>query len=131
MNSTLAKTFDASAVGLSALCLVHCLALPAMALLLPVLGVWARAEWVHVAFVLMATPIAALTFFDFAAGRPRSWPLAIIAALGLGLMVAGALEVPGPTFERGLTVLGGALLASAHIANWRRRHREETCGSCL
>lgn len=130
MSPTLAKTFDASAVGLSALCLVHCLALPALALLLPVLGVWARAEWVHVAFVLIAAPIAALAFFDPSARRPRSWPLAIAALLGLGLMTAGALELPAPAYERVLTLAGGALLAGAHIANWRRRHREESCGAC-
>jgi hypothetical protein len=64
MTPALAKVLDASAVGLSALCLVHCLALPALALLLPVLGFWAQAEWVHVAFVLIAAPVAVLSFVD-------------------------------------------------------------------
>ena len=128
MTPALAKALDASAVGLSALCLVHCLALPALVLLLPVLGFLTNAEWVHLALVLVAAPIAVLSFVDLSAGRPRSWPLMIVAILGLGLMVAGALGFPAPTFERALTLLGGALLAGAHITNWRRRHGEAHLG---
>lgn len=130
MTPTLAKALDASAVGLSALCLVHCLALPALALLLPVLGLWARAEWVHVAFVLVAAPVAVLSFVDLSTRRPRSWPLATAAVLGLALMIAGALEFPVAADERALTVLGGLLLAGAHLANWRRRHNDSHCAAC-
>lgn len=128
MTPAIAKALDASAVGLSALCLVHCLALPALALMLPVLGLWAQAEWVHVAFVLIAAPVAVLSFIDLSTRRPRSWPLAAAALLGLALMVAGALEFPVAADERVLTLLGGALLAGAHIGNWRRRHH--ACAAC-
>jgi len=130
MTPTLAKALDASAVGLSALCLVHCLALPALALLLPVLGFWAQAEWVHVVFVLVAAPVAVLSFIDPSTRRPRAWPLATAAILGLGLMIAGALEFPTAADERVLTVLGGLLLAGAHLANWRGRHHGAHCAAC-
>lgn len=130
MTPTLARALDASAVGLSALCLVHCLALPALALLLPVLGLWAQAEWVHVAFVLVAAPVAALSFVDLSTRRPRSWRLATVAILGLALMIAGALEFPSAADERALTVVGGILLAGAHLANWRRRHDDARCAAC-
>ena len=130
MTPNLAKALDASAVGLSALCLVHCLALPALALLLPVLGLWAQAEWVHVVFVLIAAPVAVLSFVDPSTRRSRSWPLATAAILGLTLMIAGALEVPAAADERVLTVLGGLLLAGAHLANWRRRHHDAHCAAC-
>lgn len=122
MKPAFAKTLDLSAVGLSALCLAHCLALPALALALPLLGSWARAEWVHVVFVSLAAPIAMLALMDWSSGRPVSWRLAVLAMVGLGLMFAGAFEVPRTSWERPLTVAGGLLLASAHIANWRRRH---------
>lgn len=130
MTPTLAKALDASAVGLSALCLVHCLALPALALLLPVLGFWAQAEWVHVVFVTVAAPVAVLSFVDLSKRRPRSWRLAAVAVLGLSLMIAGALEFPAPADERLLTVVGGLLLAGAHLANWRHRHNGEACAAC-
>jgi hypothetical protein len=117
-----ATALDASAVGLSALCLAHCLALPVLALALPALSAWAEAEWIHVALLLVAVPIAAMAFVDLRSGRPHSWSMLGLAALGLALMLAGALEFPNHDWERPLTLLGGLMLAGAHIANWRRRH---------
>ena len=128
MTPSQAKALDLSAVGLSALCLVHCLALPGLALLLPVLGFWAEAEWVHIAFILVAAPVAVLAFIDLKAWRPRSWSMIAVAAAGLALMLAGALEFPIAGYERPLTVLGGLLLAGAHVANWRRRGH--ACQAC-
>jgi hypothetical protein len=116
------SALDASAVGLSALCLVHCLALPLLALALPLAASWARAEWVHVLFVSLAAPIALLALIDWSTLRPFSWRLIALAGAGLGLMLAGAVEFPTAGWERPLTVLGGLILASAHIFNWRRRH---------
>ena len=130
MTPALAKALDASAVGLSALCLVHCLALPALALLLPVLGFWAQAEWVHVAFVLIAAPVAVLSFIDLPRLRPRSWPMTAAALVGLSLMIAGALGFPDAAYERVLTVVGGLLLAGAHLTNWRHRHSGAACAAC-
>jgi len=106
---------DIAAIGLSSLCLVHCLALPLMASLLPLAGAWAEAPWVHWAFALTAAPISlwALT------RRPAVWPLGLGAA-GLLLLFAGAAEFPGHETETVVTVAGGLLLACAHILNWRR-----------
>ncbi len=122
MKTTTASALDATAIGLSALCLVHCLALPVLALALPFLGVWARAEWLHVVFVCLAAPIAMLGLIDWRVGRPYAWSLVAQATLGLGLMLAGAFEIPSATWERPLTVVGGVVLATAHIRNWSRRH---------
>lgn len=122
MKPMLAKTLDLSAIGLSALCLLHCLALPVLAVGLPLLGTWARAEWVHVAFVSLAAPIALLSLMDWSTMRPSSWRLVAMGATGLGLMLAGAVEFPAASWERPMTVAGGLLLATAHIFNWRKRH---------
>lgn len=123
MNRNFDKALDLSAVSLSALCLAHCLALPALSLLLPVLGLWAQAEWVHVLFVVLAAPIAVLAFVDRRAWRPHSWPLLGLALVGLALMLFGATGFVGPALERLTTVLGGIFLALAHLGNLRRRHR--------
>lgn len=122
MKLAVARALDISAIGLSALCLVHCLALPILAVSLPLLGSWARAEWVHVVFVAFAAPIALLAMVDFRARRLSSVGLAGLALAGLSLMLAGALEVPSLAWERPLTVIGGLLLATAHALNWRRAH---------
>ncbi|MFN3521956.1 MAG: MerC domain-containing protein [Phenylobacterium sp.] len=115
------RLLDRSAIGLSGLCLIHCLALPAAAVALPMLGSLASAEWVHVAFVALAAPLSA-----FALGRSGAWRsplLAGLAAFGLGLLAAGAFVAPTHGLETAMTVVGGLCLALCHGLNLRRgRH---------
>lgn len=118
-----ARTGDAVAISLSGLCLAHCLALPLAAGFLPLLGAWAEAEWVHWGFVALAAPVSLWTLT-----RPQAKPLSAVivglAALGLGLLVAGAAGYPVHDWETALTVAGGLSLAAAHLINWRRQsHR--------
>lgn len=117
---------DGSAVGLSALCLAHCLLLPVGAALLPVLGAWAEAEWVHPLFVGVAAPVAGLAFLRRTESR-RPAALFALAALGLALLLA-ALLAPH-AWEAPLTTAGGVSLATAHLWNWRRRHRARACAA--
>lgn len=118
MKSASSSLLDASAIGLSGLCMVHCLALPLVAALTPALATWAHAEWIHVAVLLIAAPLSALALWR------RGQRLSVIAPALLGLMclALGALHWPAHELETPITVLGGLLLAFAHIANWRARH---------
>ena len=114
----LASLGDGMAVGLSTLCLVHCLALPLVASFLPLAGTWAEAEWVHWLFVAVAAPVSLWTL-----ARPadRSPAILILAGLGLALLFLGAAGWPSHEAETPLTVTGSLLLAAAHVLNWRRR----------
>ena len=117
MARTLAPRLgDLAAIGLSGLCMAHCLALPLAAALLPVAGSWAEAEWVHWAFALTAAPISLWTLTR----RPRVLPL-VLGVLGLGLLFCGAAEFPSHDLETPVTVVGSLLLVAAHVANWLRR----------
>lgn len=127
MHPTVAKTLDLSAIGLSAICLVHCLALPVLALALPLFAAWAAAEWVHVLFVMLAAPLALSAMIDWPTRRPASWRGLALAIGGLALMTAGALDVPSAAWERPITVIGGLLLAGGHIVNLRARHANGAC----
>lgn len=115
--------FDASAIALSTLCLIHCLALPLLATALPLFGVWAEEEWAHAAFVAIAVPLTGFALWR--AHRRRRLPVALcaLAALGLLGLLAGTLEWPGEAWETPVTVAGSLLLASAHAWNWKRQHR--------
>lgn len=107
------RTGDLVAIGLSGLCMAHCLALPLAAALLPMAGAWAEAEWVHWAFALIAAPISAWSLTR----RPRAVPI-LLGGLGLGLLFAGAAEFPSHDAETLVTVTGSLLLALAHGLNW-------------
>lgn len=112
---------DGVAMSLSGLCLVHCLALPVLAVSLPFLGVLAEAEWVHWLFVALAVPVSALALFA-APGR-RAPALLAGAVAGLALLAAGAAGWPAHQYETLLTVTGGLMLATVHALNWRRARR--------
>lgn len=121
---------DGVAIGLSSLCLLHCLALPVAASLLPLAGAWAQAEWVHWLFVAVAAPISAWVLL---VRTPRSWPLIALAGLGLALLVAGAAEFPSHDLETPVTVAGGVVLALTHVLNWRarlKRNGQPPCEVC-
>ncbi|MBH1836172.1 MerC domain-containing protein [Stenotrophomonas maltophilia] len=123
MKSPSPALLDAGALALSSLCLLHCLALPLLAAALPLFGAWAQAEWVHLLFVAIALPLTGYALLR--ADRRHRLPVMawIAAGLGLGLLLAGALELPSHAWETPLTVTGSLLLAATHIWNARRRHR--------
>ncbi|MGO1070461.1 MerC domain-containing protein [Lysobacter sp. CA199] len=114
--------FDLSAIGLSGLCFLHCLAVPLLAALLPGLSAWTHAEWLHTAFVMFAAPITALALYSAHRSRSLRGGIVVLAAIGLTCLVVGATRVFGDQVELPLTVAGSVLLASAHIGNWRSRH---------
>ncbi|HDS1559178.1 MerC domain-containing protein [Stenotrophomonas maltophilia] len=123
MKSPSPALLDAGALALSSLCLLHCLALPLLAAALPLFGAWAQAEWVHLLFVAIALPLTGYALWR--ADRRHRLPVMAwtAAGLGLGLLLAGALELPSHAWETPLTVTGSLLLAATHIWNARRRHR--------
>lgn len=110
-----AQMLDGSAIGLSGLCLVHCLALPLAAAVSPMLGVWSEAEWVHLTFVLLAAPLSAAALVMT---RPRRPAAMALAATGLALLAAALFFHEA---ETAMTVAGGLILASGHLVNWRGR----------
>lgn len=114
------STLDGAAVGLSLMCLIHCLALPVMSAFLPLAGIWAEAEWVHQLLVLIALPITALAA---AYHRKSSARFSFIApaVIGLSLLLAAGFVEPLHEFETQLTTTGAILLASAHARRWAQR----------
>ena len=123
MKASSARLLDLSAAGLSSLCLAHCLALPLLAAVLPVFGPWARAEWVHAVFVLIAAPLSAGALWVNSRDGRRPPGLYAAALLGLVLLALGAVGWPRPGLETPITVAGSLTLVSAHLWNWRRRQR--------
>ena len=125
---------DGVALGLSGACLAHCLALPVVVAAAPALGASLFAQpFVHPVLLALAAP-AAVWAIGLGARRHGRWVLpALLAGIGLGVMLLGAapdiwhdaihalaIHDLWHAAEQPLTVLGVSVLAAAHVLNWRR-----------
>ncbi len=110
------------AVGASAVCLFHCLALPFVVAALPVLAnVLDVPKSFHVIMLALALPISGFALISGFRRHGTVLP-AIVGAVGLFLLAIGTLLLNKPAAETGVTVVGGLLLAGSHLKNWRLRH---------
>jgi hypothetical protein len=117
---------DRAAMLGSAACMVHCLAVPLLLAALPALSaIVVMPESFHRWVLLFAVPAAVIALLGGHARHAAMWPVSLGAA-GLSLMTLGAFAVPEGGVETGMTVAGGILVATAHIANLRLRH---TCAT--
>ena len=121
---------DLTGIALSFTCLIHCLALPLLRLLAPTLSRWiALPEGAHAAILLLALPAAAIAMRDGWRRHRRLTP-GLFAVAGLGLLATGLAAHEGwfavadpEAADRLLTSVGALTLATAHLVNWRWRHR--------
>ena len=108
------------AVGLSTLCLLHCIALPLLVTVLPVVAQAAENELLHRVLVLLAVPVSLRVVWKALPGDGNR--LFVGAALGgLGLLLLAAFMEAMSQYEQPITVVGGVLLGSAHLWHWMRR----------
>lgn len=114
---------DMSAMGLSGLCLVHCLATGVFLALLSSLqigSIW-LSERFHLGVFCIAFVVALFAFRRGWQRRRLLGPL-FLGGLGLGLMGLALLPTMSQHNETILTVLGALLLASGHGMNmWSQR----------
>lgn len=118
MSQLLAHTrlLDRLAIGLSGICIVHCLATAVLLGLVASASGFLGAPWIHEAGLSLAMILGA-----FALGRGASehgflMPAAI-GSLGLGVM-AGALTLPHDGSEALFTIGGVGILALGHRLNF-------------
>ena len=129
MNQTPAKStdwLDGAAVGLSGLCLLHCLALPFFAGALPLLMPFTESH-LHAQMLYFAIPLS-IVAIGIGYTRHRNSLVVLAACAGLGLLIVGATVAHGSlgiVADRLFTVSGSLILAAAHLWNGllSRRHR--------
>ncbi|NIV18598.1 MAG: MerC family mercury resistance protein [Woeseiaceae bacterium] len=118
------KWLDGTAVALSALCLIHCLALPLIVAGLPFLAQFAESH-LHAQMLVIVLP---LSFVALGLGYRHHESLHIVAGgtLGMFLLVVGATvahDQLGLMADRVFTISGALILATAHYFNsMRSRH---------
>ncbi len=110
-----ARLWDMGAVTLSSICMLHCLGLPLLTAVLPIISL--SHEGLHVAMVLLAVPVTAWVVLSEMAARGNEFFIGA-ATTGICLMLA-AVAVPAlEAYETVLTLVGGTLLAGAHLWRW-------------
>jgi hypothetical protein len=117
MSTTALPTWnlDRLAIGLSGLCLVHCLATSVLLALVASAGGLLGSPWIHEAGLMLAMVMGALALGRGIVEHGYMMPSSI-GALGLGVM-AGALTLPHDGGEALFTVVGVAIHALGHRLN--------------
>lgn len=117
---------DTTGACLSVACAIHCLAMPLLVAVLPLIGlsflVGERAEVV----MIIGAAVLATGSLVWGVRHHRSWRVFLILVVALAFIATGRTAVEG-TFEIVFHSVGGILLASAHLVN---RHLCKTCPAC-
>ncbi len=107
-------------------CAIHCLAMPLLGAVLPLIGLSFLANE-RVEFILIASAIGlAIGSLAWGVRRHRNWRAFLVLIAALAFIVTAQTVVEG-TFEVVLYSIGGILLASSHLVN---RHLCKTCPTC-
>ena len=111
---------DGLAISLSFLCAVHCLFMPSFIILAPsLLSISFDNEFIHYLILALAIPIS---IFALSAGYKahKSLSMIFIGFLGLSILLFAVLfgnNLFGGIGEKGLTLFGSFIVASAHYRN--------------
>ena len=108
---------DRLAIGLSGLCVVHCLATAVLIALASAAGGLLLSPHIHEFGLAIAIPLGALALGRGIWAHGYMMPSSV-GALGLGVM-AGALTLPHSDMEVVYTLIGVGLLALGHDLNRR------------
>ena len=119
---TITALLDRSAILLSMICVVHCLALPVAIVMLPALSAyWFADEYFHLFLLYLVLPTSVIAL-GLGCRRHRVFKMMVWGGAGLMCLTAAILlghDWLGEFGEKGLTLLGGGLVVAAHIHNFR------------
>lgn len=108
---------DTLGIGLSGLCLLHCVATPVFLILAPALAALVpESEWVHITLLAIALPLS-LVAFSRGLNHHKSRHPDILGAIGLAAL---GLGLALPAHETSLTIGGVLFLATGHLLNRQR-----------
>ena len=122
INDQRRKYLDTAAVLLSGVCMLHCLALPIILTILPVMNVSLLDEKTfHLVMMVFILPVSVIAL-SIGCRQHKDKLTIILGTIGLLVLTVTAVfghSLFGLTGERLVTSVGGLILASAHIQNYR------------
>lgn len=115
---------DKTAIGLSAVCILHCLALPLFIILFPSIALMAlNDEAFHQGILYVILPLSTIAL-AIGFNHHRNYSVLIISLTGLVILVSTGFidhKLLGHYGEVILTVVGSAIIAFGHFRNSRLR----------
>ena len=129
-NQSQQRRLDAAGLAISGICLVHCLALPLVAVLVPAAAFGFDHDTDHAfhwVLLGLAAPISSLALWRGAV-RTSNWRWLKLGSVGLLLMLLGVLHVFGANSEVAVTMFGVTLLAFAHVKNFLQTYHRSHAG---
>ena len=127
--TSISTKLDKTAIGISALCVAHCLLLPIGLSLLPsltIIGVLSD-EVFHSLLVVLILPTS-LVALSLGCKLHRSWGVFFLGFAGISILVLTALfahDFFGEEFEKIATIFGAVLIAASHVQNFSLCRRKE------
>ncbi len=141
---------DSMAVSMSVICAIHCLVTPLIIVLLPIVATtfWVNSNF-HLWMMLLVIPTTTVAVFQ-GCKKHKNKSIILLSVAGLSLLFGAALyetiihnsseivhcnsclvDTGRPSFSllTGVNIIGGILLATAHIKNFILC-RKDNCQSC-
>lgn len=111
------KILDKTGIALSFFCLIHCLVLPILIGIFPIISSlnFITDETFHLLLLVLILPIAMISLL-LGCFKHRNFKVLIPAGLGVLLLILG---INFHEYEKLLTIFGGLFLASSHIINYK------------
>jgi len=113
---------DRMAIILSGTCMAHCLILPVLITLFPIVqGSLLEEEHFHALFLVFVLPTSLIALF-IGCRKHKDLLTAVLGTIGLTILTLAAFwghDWLGLTWERIVTTTGGGILALGHLSNYK------------
>ena len=127
---TLQVLTDKTAIGLSLLCTIHCLALPVLLVALPsmtALNLENEAFHLWMLAAVIPTSAYALTMGCREHKRYQLLPVGLLGMVCLVLAIVIGEAIESESIEKMLTFIGASIIALGHIKNYKLCRHSERC----
>ncbi len=122
---------DRLAISASLLCMLHCIVTPLLLVAAPVISsTFLADEAFHQALVIFVLPTSLLALF-LGCKSHKDAQVLLLGGFGLAALVSVAFfghDLLGETGEKVATVISGAMLAFAHVRNYRLCRKDNCDG---
>ena len=124
------STTNNLAIGLSSLCVMHCLATPLLIVLLPsAMATQLESEALHTWLLIGVIPTSLFSML-MGCRKHKSYKVAITISVGLLLLISAVFTedlANGEVLEKVLTVSGACIIALGHYFNFRLCRQPKQC----